>query len=491
MQKELIIALLTLVGAIAHNVLFWATDWGINTLLFGLVLIGIIAYAKPEVLRFRYARIIAIGVLVSGLMVTLHHHFISKLVYALSVFLLIGFTQSREIRFLYYGSLLSLSGFFGVPANFIRRFQSWKGFGGNGRQLFYWLKIALIPMMITLLFFAIYSAASPKFAELFEDSLIWLENLLSYLGEWNIGRILFFLFGLGLILAIVWSSIFQDFYATKEAANRFPLLRQKSPRPLRNPFHSTLALKSEYRMAALCLGLLNVLLFLVNTVDLRFVWLDYGNFSAPELKQFVHTGTYMLILAIFMAMGVLLYFFRKNLNFYPNNSLLKQLAYAWIIQNGILAFSVGVRNYHYVHHYGLTYKRIGVVVFLCLVFYGLWTFFQKIHTRKTIYYLLFRNSWAVYFAFLFMTFFNWDSLITKYNIHANTVHGIGVSYLVHQLSDSNISLLEANLEELAKHDENAIVIVPEKRRRFNSKIKYQDWRAWNWADARNKKSENE
>jgi hypothetical protein len=56
----------------------------------------------------------------------------------------------------------------------------------------------------------------------------------------------------------------------------------------------------------------------------------------------VHEGTYLLILCILMAMGVLLWFFRGNLNFLPDNERLRWLAHLWLAQNAMLALSVGV-----------------------------------------------------------------------------------------------------------------------------------------------------
>lgn len=476
MKKQLIISVLSILGALFGSILFWSYYWGVNTLLFSLILLGILGYAQPEIFRFRYTRLISLGVLLSSIMVTWHNHYLSKSMYATSVFLLIGFAQQREIRFLFYGILLSLSGFFEAPIRYFQKIRAWRGFGFSVGQLFYWLKIVVFPLVITLVFMAVYTGANPKFAELTANFFDKLAQIIYSLFQWNLKRFWLFLFCLFIILAGVSSnSRIQAIYA-RSLQHRFPLLSDASQEKLESP-----ALQSEYRMGMICLILLNLLLLVVNATDVRFVWMAYENFTAPELKQFVHAGTYTLIVAILMAMALLLYFFRRDLNFYPNNALLKQFAYAWIIQNAVLALSVGIRNFHYVHHYGLTYKRVGVFVFLMLVSYGLWTFFQKIKSCKTTYFLLFKNSWAVYLVLLAMTCFNWDNLITRYNLQAQTVHGIGVDYLVEDLSFSNLLILEENTALLSEYNTKTTEMINHKRAEFDYKMSRSDWRAWNWA----------
>ena len=172
-------------------------------------------------------------------------------------------------------------------------------------------------------------------------------------------------------------------------------------------------------MAALVVGTLNILLCIVNLVDIQHVWLGYeGGLSPIELSNYVHEGTYLLIASIGFAMGILLYFFRRNINFLPNNSFLKNLSYIWIIQNAILALSVGARNIHYISAYGLAYKRLGVFIFLVLTIIGLYTMYLKVRDQLTTYFLIQNNTWALYFVMAFLTMIDWDVEITKYNVSA-------------------------------------------------------------------------
>jgi hypothetical protein len=129
----------------------------------------------------------------------------------------------------------------------------------------------------------------------------------------------------------------------------------------------------------------------------------------------VHKGTYLLIFSILLSMGILLYLFRGNQNFNEYNRWLRYGAYAWIFQNAVMSISVGIRVYHYIHNYGLAYKRIGVCLFLGLVVFGLITLTYKITRKRSGFFLWRINAWAVYTMLLLMSWVNWDLLITRHN----------------------------------------------------------------------------
>eukprot|EP01026_Neomeris_dumetosa_P012764 TRINITY_DN14440_c0_g1_i1.p1 TRINITY_DN14440_c0_g1~~TRINITY_DN14440_c0_g1_i1.p1 ORF type:complete len:201 (+),score=-15.52 TRINITY_DN14440_c0_g1_i1:85-687(+) len=147
-------------------------------------------------------------------------------------------------------------------------------------------------------------------------------------------------------------------------------------------YFSSIALKNQFKLSIITLTLLNALICIVNLTDLIYVWFSQRVLTAAELSMYVHEGTNLLIIAILIAAGVVLVIFRKNLNFYPTNEGLKKLAYIWIGQNIFMVFSVAIRNLQYLSNYGLTYKRIGVFVFLLMVLIGLVTLFLKIRYKK-------------------------------------------------------------------------------------------------------------
>jgi hypothetical protein len=242
-----------------------------------------------------------------------------------------------------------------------------------------------------------------------------------------------------------------------------------------------MALKQEYLSAVYSFGALNALLLLINIFDLFGVWFSFQERTAAELSQYVHEGTWLLIFSIFLAMLVVVLFFRGNLNFFPNNRRLKQLAILWLAQNAFLALSVGVRNGHYIHYYGLAHGRIVVMVFLLLVLIGLYTLYRKIQGPLTTFYLLETNGRAVLFTLLLAAAFNWDGLITRYNLQRDDpdvyhVQVLLTNNLVPLLDFAQSSTMKANLIDKEKLERRG--------QRLAKEAAEQDWRSWNWSTYR-------
>ena len=92
----------------------------------------------------------------------------------------------------------------------------------------------------------------------------------------------------------------------------------------------------------------------------------------------------------------------------------------------------------YVEALGLTYKRIGVFVYLLLTITGLCTTYLKVAQIKSFMYLV-RTNIAAFFAFLFLsTTIPWDKAITSYNLRH--IKNPDIPYLIN-LGDSNSSIL--------------------------------------------------
>ena len=137
-------------------------------------------------------------------------------------------------------------------------------------------------------------------------------------------------------------------------------------------------------MALITLIALNALLLCVNLLDINVFFLE-RNAMNSDYSSMLHKGTWILIFSIILSAIIVLYIFRKNLNFYPKNKSLKIATYIWICQNVLLTCSVLMRVYHYVIHHGLAYKRIGVVIFVSATLFGLATLIFKVKAKKNKY----------------------------------------------------------------------------------------------------------
>lgn len=226
------------------------------------------------------------------------------------------------------------------------------------------------------------------------------------------------------------------------------------------PFFYT-GLKNEVKAGFFLLVVLNLILFVLNVIDIYSVWFNF-QWSGSYLKDFVREGTYLLIVSILISIGIVLWLFRGNINFYSRNKALIILAYAWIAQNAILAVSVGIRNYWYIHYFSLAYKRIGIFIFLMLTLYGLYTVFVKVMKKKSAFYLYRSNSYFFIVVMVLSSLFNWDVIIARYNF-ANYEHSfLHLNFLVN-LSDKALPYLDKTEKELAQ-----ISIVQEKQFSFAS-----------------------
>jgi len=268
----------------------------------------------------------------------------------------------------------------------------------------------------------------------------------------SIGRILFILFGFTIVALVLYKTNIYKIL-TKESENKENITRTRKKRiPIKTnvknvyykpAFLLSLGLKSEFISAIVLLILVNVLLFIVNAIDIRWVWFGFEYTEEFNLKQFVHEGTYLLIISILLSIIIMLYYFRRNLNFYPKKRIIQKLAYIWIVQNFILVISVIIRNLHYVTYWGLAYKRIGVFIFLAAVIFGLITLYLKIKRKKSFYHLLRVNSLAIFLILVSSSLFNWDGIIAKHNLNHPIKDHMETSYLL-SMSDKILPLIDQN-----------------------------------------------
>lgn len=173
--------------------------------------------------------------------------------------------------------------------------------------------------------------------------------------------------------------------------------------------------ETEFKTGIVMLGMLNGLLLLVNVLDLQFL------FNANSLPlnityaEFVHQGIFSLILSIVIAIAIIIWYFRGTQNFAKQKTL-KMLAYLWITQNALMLLSAAYKNNLYINEYSLTYKRIGVYVFLICTLAGLFFTAIKLINKQSNFYLLKNNSLFWYFILILSVPFGWDKTIAEFNI---------------------------------------------------------------------------
>ncbi len=490
-------ALVVLLLAILFDRLFWRQGIGLNLALFAVAAVGAsLALRRHASVAARWA---LGGLLVSASMLVVHGSIVAMVAtlacLAVSAVLMLEPLQ-RNLPVALAASVLN-----GVmaPVGVVSLLNDGLKHLPATRSGWRWTRMALAPLGIVLLYYFIYRAANPRFEALTAGFMDGLFDLLGdLLGELFTPRVFFLGFGL-LVSAALVHRFAPHLFAGPEWPLNESLVRVRRKRPQWLPALAMGALDRERRMGTILLVLVNALLLVVNVVDISWVWFGFTVEEGFSLKQFVHEGTWLLILSILLSMAILLHLFRGNLNFHPKERGMRLLATAWVAQNFILGVSVFLRNYHYIHFHGLAYKRIGVIVFLALVLVGLVTLYLKIERRRTLIYLLRVNGWAAFVALVGLATVNWDGVIVRFNLaHWNQGEIDVDNYLA--MSDKVLPLLYDDLPkveaQMAKHRENRVRWVEHleprsfrhdldrKRDRFMARLEAQDWRSWTLADQR-------
>ncbi|OJJ15050.1 hypothetical protein BKI52_39990 [marine bacterium AO1-C] len=502
MQKQPILTIGWVGISLIYHFIFWGEKLGLNVGLYQGVITLILVKLYPSAFKSKSVLAATLFTWAAVFMIIWHNSFISKLAYFASFMVMIGFIHQPRLNTVFYGLLHSLQSFM---VTFIQGVQGLIALPKTSRLFktsssiaFRRIRLVIIPLIIFLVFFMIFQFANPVFNQMTTKGL---QNFGQWLGQFSFSIsptwIFFIIFG-------IWISAFalynwrRDDAWLLESTKKVQLIRRKQPNKERLLDFHMISLKNEYRAGLITFAMVNVLLLVVNSIDINFLWLNFDYDRAGNLKVLVHQGTYLLIFSILLAMGVILYFFRRNLNFYPSNRWLKVLAYVWIIQNGILVISVGLRTWYYIDATGLAYKRIGVLIYLCLTMFGLFTMYRKINRRKTIFYLWKTNSWAVYTMMILMTFINWDRLIVSYNF--NYHHYTGKFVL--NRSVRTLDLVNQYVQTLNTKDKQQIIyirdlygqllqmskedFVEERIDAFLLEQQKYSWLSWNYGDWRTK-----
>ena len=233
---------------------------------------------------------------------------------------------------------------------------------------------------------------------------------------------------------------------------------------------SLLQLKNEKQLGLVLMLSLNALIIFFLITDILHLS-EIHNMLASQLSKQVHTGVNALIFSNILAIAIILYFFRGNLNFFENNKDLKKLTFVWIFLNVSVVIITAIKNIEYLVSFGLTYKRIGVLFFLAATSIGLITTYIKVSKIKNLWYLLRKNTQIAFVILLLASTINWDKIITYYNI--NTADQVDLKYLIN-LSDNNTFLLKDYIEE-NKVDTKKTLHINRKYNRYMTDLENNSW----------------
>jgi hypothetical protein len=291
----------------------------------------------------------------------------------------------------------------------------------------YWIKIIGIPFIVVTIFVLLYKEGNPKF-----DTLISTIDF-SFI---NLNWIFFTVIGYYLLNNITnpirIEPLTHSDIQTNNTLNKMDL-----------PSVTDKNIKSEALLGTVLLASLNALIILFLITDILHLS-ELHSMIASELSKQVHTGVNALIASNLLAIVIILYFYRGNINFYKGNTTLKKLTFVWILLNISVIAITAVKNMEYIISFGLTYKRIGVLLFLIITSIGLITTFLKVLKIKNLWYLLRKNTQVAFAILVLSSVINWDKVITYYNIR--NAEQLDLEYLI-DLSNNNAFILKDYVEK--------------------------------------------
>lgn len=487
-RKKSLVFILT----ILFTFLFYNKLIGLNLLIFESVSISLGIILFKTKFHSTLARLLLLGTIITCIMVVLHNSKIAKAVNIFSYLLLIGSISLPNFQLIKNYLVQFIENLFKSTSVFLYSLINNKG---KGTRFFYYLKIIGIPLVLILFFLIIYYNSNEYFSQLIDSFFNTIASFFDWIPGISFFLVLTFVIGVIISSSIIYNQINKDLTKSESQLNeqmqrrRFPLKRK-----------SFIALKNEYKSGVFLLIGLNLLLVVFNYSDITTVWFSY-EWNGGFLKGFVHSGTYLLIVSLLVSILIVLYFFRGNINFYKKNKVLKILTYIWMLQNLILVISLFIRNSIYIDHFALAYKRIGVFAFLIAVVIGIVTILIKVKDRKSHIYIVKKNTVSIYFIFITLSLFNWDVIISKYNLNSYDKAFIEMDF-ISQLSDKALPYINLDNEALDKMNNTQNDLFSFKSRGsyistksykerieyriLNFKIEYpkRSWLEWNYADYR-------
>jgi uncharacterized protein DUF4153 len=437
-----------LLFAVIFTLLFHNQDLGLNLLIIETAALLWLAFTKQIDFRNRNHLIFGSGFFITALAVVLVFSDYAVSMNLLALFIFVGILIYPQARSLVSSAKLSFFNILYAQIRFIDGFFKSKSGRGKVAKVLWKSRIFLVPIVIIAAFISIYRSSNPVFDKLVSAIFTSIGDFFDMLSI-RLDFTLIFTFLPGLLLCNYFFIRNTNGQVIKDDVNAPDVVVRMKRRLYSRGL--TTGLKGELRAGVFLLLALNALLLVVNSIDVYWVWFNFS-WNGDFLKQFVHEGTYLLLLSIVCSILLVLYFFRGNLNFYSANRFIKGLCVLWIAQNAILTISVGVRNFHYIRYFALAYKRIALIIFLVFVIYWLYTVALKVLQQKSAFYLIRANLFVLYILFISAAVFNWDEIIVSYNFRNYKESFVDLDYNS-DFSDKVLPELdktEAELSEIEK-----------------------------------------
>ncbi|WP_291864792.1 DUF4173 domain-containing protein [Maribacter sp.] len=446
----------SILSALAFSFLFYSKSLGLNLFLISILVVSLLMTLKKEHYTSWKFPVIY---LISALLVFINPTNYTIFVHLMAFLLFIGKSIAPNSPIYLSWSIGVMNMIVASAINYNERTKSpeiSKKLISNTSINYIKGVIAAIFLLFT--FSLLYKNANPVFNELL--------NQISF----NFIRIPWLFFTL--IGYVLFQHILRP-YNPKDLIEQDKKIGNSLEKPTQSFLLKTLKqIKEEHTLGSIIFIALNILLVFFLATDIIYLLQENSSTNASYSSS-VHQGIYALMFSIICAIILILYFFRGNLNFYKKNKQLKALTFLWIGLNITLALFTCIKNYQYVEALGLTYKRIGVFVYIGLTLIGLITTYIKVNQLKNFYFLLRTNIAILFYCLFISALVPWDNAITEYNL--TQLQHPDINYL--------IKLGKTNSTQLHNYSlSNKVEIKERELERINSKYasftKTESERTW-------------
>jgi len=396
-----------LISVLAYSYLFYQQAAGINFLIFNVIVVAGAVLKFPEAHKNKNWLMAAAGALVSAVFIMVYSSPLAIVtnIFSLGILSVMSFSPDTSVVLSLILTLCSVGS--SCVFMFIDMIRRKKNSVDKEHKRPFYVKVLMIfvVLVITVLFFLMYQTSNPLFKDFTKN--INLDFI-------SVPWIFFTLVGLIMLYGFYYNRHLGSL-SSSELSISNDLNQEKS---ISSGFLNRLFKEdTEFLTGVILFVVLNGMLLVLNALDLNYLWFDGKLPEGMQHKEFVHDGVGSLISSIIFAIIIILYVFRGRLNYHSKSKTLKLLAYIWIVQNAFMIFSTAYRMNMYISESGISYKKIGVYVYLGLTLVGLITTYIKVSKHKSNWFL-FRVNPKVYYAIMVLSCtVNWDVIITRFNIN--------------------------------------------------------------------------
>lgn len=420
MKKQFLI----LISTVLFAILFYNQELGLNLSIFALFLLVIQLVMQPKLMRDKRALLLTGCIVVTCISNAWLLSFSTFIAVMISSFVFRYYLIDPQLKLVTQAFNFLLN----WPAFVVHVFlvDTWLEFKEDDSKKTFVTIFAyiILPVIILSVFFGLYVSSSEMLSNWYNRYEFNIDGLI----------ILVLLFGFFISFVFWYLKVF-DFLKLIDRTLKTNF--SKSDIENIKPTFDFIPLQFEVRSGIITLTSLNaMLLFFVIVFNI-----ENAQQSIQQLSDYsnrTHNQIYLIIVSVFLAMLVVLFFFKGALNFIKGNKWLLLFTKIWIVLNTVLLISAFYQNSVYINALGLTYKRLGVYLFLILCGIGLIFSFLKIQDKKTNFYLIDKMSWTLFYSLIFCSIFNWSSIITTYNLQKDT---IDLQYLVYELNGNEKDLI--------------------------------------------------